>query len=216
MTSPGERWRRARIGARAVDVLDPAHPEVTARIIADIEGGTKVYYDRRWRVSTEFAAFLDARPELVRASTLLVLGCGIGLEALAAAPHAERVILNDLSQTAVDLSREQLDRNGLAAHEGLVGRFEDVPLPSFDLAIGSFVVYDDDSRDAMIAFMARTHRPVLLANDAMDAFDDLLHGAGRRIRRLSHPDERPIVWFEGAASAGSPTAPAGLDDPAIS
>ena len=213
MTSSDDRWRRAHIGARAVHVLDPAHPEVAARIIADIEGGTKVYYDRRWRVSAELAAFLDARPGLVRGSTVLVLGCGIGLEALAAAPHAERVILNDLSGTAVDLSREQLDRNGASNHDGLVGRFEEVPLPPIDLAIGSFVVYDGDSRDAMVSFMARTDRPVLLANDAMDAFDDLLHDAGRRIRRLSRSAARPIVWFQGATRRGSPASTSGVGHP---
>jgi hypothetical protein len=49
----------------------------------------------------------------------------------------------------------------------------------------------------MVSFMERADAPVLLANDPMEAFDDLLHHAGRRIRRLSADDERPIVWFVG-------------------
>ena len=164
--------------------------------MADIESGTKVYYDRRWRATVDFAEHLERQAEPLEGKIILVLGCGVGLEALAAAPYAAHLILNDLSATAVALSREQLDRNGFHRHEGLIGRFESVQLPEFDLAIGSFLVYDAASHDAMLGFMGRTRRPVLLANDPMEAFDDVVHAAGRRIRRVSPMDARPIVWFD--------------------
>lgn len=190
-------WRPYRIGQREVEVLDLEHPSVAAKIIPDIEAGTKVYYDRRWRVSEEFAAFLERESELVADRTVLVLGCGVGLEALAVAPYAERVLLNDLSATAVELSQAQLLHNGHASVEGLVGRLEELAFPAFDLAIGSFLVYDDETRDAMLAFLSLyPARPVLLANDAMGAFEDLVANSGRRIRRLSSMDARPIIWFE--------------------
>lgn len=195
-----------RIGARRVEVLDLDHEAVENRIIPDIERGTKVYYDRRWRASESFASFLEREPRHVRGATVLVLGCGVGLEALAAAPYAKALILNDLSATAVELSRAQLDRNGFRAHDPLVGRWEQVALPRFDVAIGSFLVYDDASRRALADFMDRTDAPVLLANDPMEAFEDLLHDAGRTIRRLSSPDERPIVWFERGGGPVRPTA----------
>jgi predicted nicotinamide N-methyase len=189
-------WRPYRIGERAVEVLDFEHPEVSAKIIPDIEAGTEVYYDRRWRVSEQFAALLERDPALVRDRTVLVLGCGVGLEALAAAPYVAHLYLNDLSRTAVELSRAQLEHNGWTAHTPLVGRFEEIALPAFDLAIGSFLVFDDETRESMLAFMSLYPQPVLLANDPMGAFEDVLVDSGRRIRRLSGPEERPIIWFE--------------------
>lgn len=185
-----------RLGSRDVEVLDLEHPEVAKRIIPDIEAGTKVYYDRRWRVSERLAEHLDEHPDQVRDRRVLVLGCGVGLEALAAAPYARGVVLNDLSATAVGLSMLQLERNGVDAVETVVGRYEDVRLPPVDVCIGSFLVYDPQTLDAMVALMERLPVPVLLANDPMDAFDDLLHACGRKIRRLTPLDDTPIVWFE--------------------
>ena len=192
-------WTRTRLGAHAVEVLDLEHPTVAERILPDIGAGTKVYYDRRWRVSRRFAEHLCEHPSLTRDRRVLVLGCGVGLEALAAARHASRVVLNDLSATAVELSALQLERNGFASFDTVVGRYEKAPLPHVDLCIGSFLVYDPETLEAMVALMERLPVPVLLANDPMDAFDDLLHASGRRIRRLSSPDDKPIVWFEAAA-----------------
>ena len=198
-------WRTQRIGAREVEVLDLQHPKLTERILPDIEAGTKVYYDRRWRVSERFARHLDAHPDSFRDRAVLVLGCGVGLEAIAAAPHASRLVLNDASRTAVELSGVQLERNGHRSFEPLVGRYEDVAPASVDLCIGSFLVYDEETLTSMVALMRRLPVPVLLANDPMDAFDDLRHDCGRRIRRLTPHDDTPIVWFEAAddASAGS-------------
>lgn len=190
-------WRPYRIGEREVEVLDLEHPAVAAKIIPDIEAGTKVYYDRRWRVSEHFAELLERESARVAGRTVLVLGCGVGLEALAVAPYANEILLNDLSATAVELSRSQLQRNGHSAVEDLVGRFEEIALPDFDLAIGSFLVYDNETRDAMLAFLSLySSKPVLLANDAMGAFEDVVANSSRRIRRLSGLDERPIIVFE--------------------
>lgn len=196
-----DAWQPLRLGARVIEVLELEHPSVTERIVSEIEAGTSVYYDRRWRVSERFAEFLEEHPSLLRDRRVLVLGCGVGLEALAAAPHAARVILNDLSATAVELSAVQLERNGFAAHDALVGRYEDLPLPPVDLCIGSFLIYDAESVRAMVALMERVGVPVLLANDPMDAFDELLHACGRRIRRCTAQDDTPIVWFEARVDA---------------
>lgn len=191
-----DAWLVDRIGERAVEVLDLDHPAVAAPIVVDIDAGTKVYYDRRWRVSERFAAFLEARPELLRGRVVAVLGCGVGLEALAAAPHASRLILNDLSDAAVELSGLQLERNGFAAYDRVVGRYEEASLPAAEIAIGSFLVYDAETLAAMTAFMERTGMPVVLANDPMEAFDDLLHASGRRIERLTDFEDLPIVRFD--------------------
>lgn len=189
-------WLPREIAGRTFEVLDLEHPDVAAPILADIERGDKVYYDRRWRVSERFATHLAKTPDAVRDRKVLVLGCGVGLESLAVAPHAAFLWLNDASATAVELSRRQLARNGFQQHEPLVGRYERVDLPRFDVAIGSFLVYDDQTREAVLAFMARTSQPIILANESMEVFDDLVHGSGRRIRRMDDAPSTRVVLFE--------------------
>lgn len=177
---------------------------MTAAILEEMATGLKVYYDRRWRVSELLALTLVANPELVRGRDVLVLGCGVGLEALAAAQAGARFItLNDLSPLAVTLSRLQLRRNGFRRHAGQIGDYREMPLPGFDVALGSFLVYDSATLAAMLGFLERTDRPLLLANDAMDAYHDLLSRNPRRARRLAGDAGRPVVWFEARARSTS-------------
>ena len=189
-------WQEVKIGSRRFDLLDLNHARVATEIIAEIDAGVEVYYDRRWRVSFSLATFLLAHPEVITARTLLVIGCGIGIEGLAAASYAQRVYLNDLSPLALELSSRQFRRNRLGNHRLLQGRYEELQLPPIDLAVGSFVVYNEDTLSAMQRFLV-THSqvPVLLANELMPPFAELLEAVDRPVRWLSGPEELPCVWL---------------------
>ena len=83
-------------------------------------------------------ALLIETLEGVAAERVLDLGCGWGAIGLAAArslPHAH-VVLTDVNQRAVRLSRKNLERNGIRNAEVRLGSlFEPVPDETFDLIL---------------------------------------------------------------------------------
>ena len=203
MSQPPARryWHRITLTGQRFQVLNLDHPQVSARILGDLDAGVAVTYDRRWDVTTRFGRFLLTNPEWVADREVLVLGAGVGLETLVIGRLCHHLYLNDLAPNALALGAEQLQRNGIAHFTCLPGRYETLPLPPVDLLVGCYLVYSRDTAAAMRQLLARATPPVLLSNDNLLSWQSLLRTTPRPYRPLLPPDDLHCVLFEAAASA---------------
>lgn len=193
MTPP--LWRTVTVATRHYQLLNLDHPRITARIIGDIDAGVEVYYDRRWAVTERFCRFLLADPSWVTNRSVLILGAGIGLEALVIGQLCQTLYINDLAPAALELCGCQLRRNGITDFIGLPGRYETLQVPPVDLIAGCFLVYNRETATAMRQFLARCAAPVLLMNDPMPDLHTLIRESPRPRRFLLPPDADPCILF---------------------
>jgi hypothetical protein len=197
-------WQPLDIAGRHFQVLNLDHPHVTAHIMEDIDTGVRVYYDQRWQVTTRFCHFLLAEPVRVADRTVLVLGAGVGLETLVIGSLCRTLYINDLSSRALALCAWQLRQNRLTHFVCLPGRYEQLSLPRVDLIVGCFLVYNRATAVAMQQLLARPTPPVLLMNDNMPAFRQLLRQTSRPRQSLLSPDNTPCLLFADNGREHSP------------
>jgi len=203
MSQPPARryWHRITLAGHRFQLLNLDHPEVSARILGDLDAGIAVTYDRRWNVTARFARFLLTNPQWVAEREILVLGAGVGLETLVIGSLCAHLYLNDLAPSALALGAEQLQHNGITHFTCLCGRYETLPLPPVDLLVGCYLVYSRDTAAAMRQLLARSTPPVLLGNDNLLSWQSLLRTTTRPYRPLLPPDDLPCVLFDGETSA---------------
>lgn len=187
--------------------LDLDHPEVEARILNEMSSGVKVYYDRHWPFTREFCRFLLRRPDLVAGRNVLVVGSGVGMEAVVAGRLAAALWINDRAPAALELQQLQLDENGLTPRGVLPGSFGELPLPEeVDLVMACFVVYDLDTAEAMRRLITRSHPggvPILLADlDIGGHFSRILSEREAPVRRLVHPGKKEGSFSMQVAQVG--------------
>lgn len=203
MSQPPVRryWHRITLAGHRFQLLNLDHPEVSARILGDLDAGIAVTYDRRWDVTARFGRFLLTNPEWVADREVLVLGAGVGLETLVIGRLCHHLYLNDLAPSALALGAEQLQRNGITHFTCLCGRYETLSLPPVDLLVGCYLVYSRDTTAAMRQLLARPTPPVLLSNDNLLSWQALLRATRRPYRPLLLPGGLPCVLFDADASA---------------
>ncbi len=169
-----ELWEETSIGQEQYTLMNLEHPNVEARVRSDMDAGVAVYYDRRWSITTVLTAWLLENVEVFRGKRVLVLGAGVGAEALVLARHGAHVWVNDLAPAALELCAEQLNENGLHNYTELLGRYESIDFPEVDLVVAGFLIYNKDTLAAMRAFLARHPGDVLLVNERLKAFRTFL------------------------------------------
>jgi hypothetical protein len=187
------------IAGRCFQLLNLDHPQISTRIIRDIDAGIAVYYDRRWAVTDRFCRFFLAESAWVAGRSVLVLGAGVGLETLVIGSLCRKLYINDLSLVALELCVQQLSQNGIAEVTCLPGRYEQLALPPVDLLVGCFLVYNRHSAAAMWRLLERHTPPVLLMNDNMTSFRTLVRKTSRQARSLLPPGDIPCFLFSSAA-----------------
>jgi predicted nicotinamide N-methyase len=175
-----------------LDLLNLEHPDIHRRVIAEIAAGVDVYYDERWKATEHFGRLLYSRRDLVEGKTVLILGAGVGLETLVIGKLCKKLYINDLAPVSLELCEEQLNKNGIVDYVTLPGRYEEIEIPDVDLIVGCFVVYEKETREAMASLMSRTTTPLLLVNEELDAFQDLMRKTDREVERI-WIDEGPTV-----------------------
>ena len=196
-------WRSVTLAGYSFQLLNLDHPQVSARILGDLDAGIAVTYDQRWDVTARFGNFLLANPHWMAGRTVLVLGAGVGLETLVIGRFCHHLYLNDVAPAALALGAEQLRRNGMAHFTCLCGRYETLPLPPVDLLVGCYLVYSRDTAAAMRQLLARSTPPMLLSNDNLLSWQALLRSTRRPYRPLLSPDDFPCVLFDGEATQRS-------------
>ncbi|MEX2470996.1 MAG: hypothetical protein WEA34_02375 [Gemmatimonadota bacterium] len=185
------------LGKRTYQALDLDHPEIVRDVTRDMDDGVAVYYDRRWGLTERFCRFVLDRPELVEGRTVLVAGAGVGLEAVVIGSLAGRIIVNDLAPASLRLAARQLEENGVRDFSVDLGLFQDVALDGVDLVIACFVVYNEETRDAMAQLLRRAAgrgTPVILANEDVGShFREALDGAAGPIETVAEFERGRVV-----------------------
>jgi predicted nicotinamide N-methyase len=161
----------------------------------DIDSGTDVYYDQRWPETELFCHYLQAHPQWLLDRSVLVLGAGMGMETLVAGRLCNKLYLNDYSEAALTLAAMQLRANRITDFELLPGRYEKIDLPDIDIAIGCFLVYDDETLSFMRTFMRRHPDELILMNGVMPAFNALCAATPRRTETLIVGENCRCVLF---------------------
>lgn len=162
------------IGPHRYSLMNLAHPRVDAEVIAEMESGLEVYYDRRWGITAVLTDWLAAHPEIMNGKRVLILGAGVGAETLVLAQHGSHIWINDLSATALKLCSEQLEKNNLQNFTPLHGRYEELDLPEVDLVVASFLIYNNETFTAMRSFVASHAGKVILVNERLAPFPKFL------------------------------------------
>lgn len=167
-------WTREQVGGDDFWLMNLEHPTVDARVIAEIEAGVDVYYDRRWTATGVLTDWLGQHRELFRGKRILILGAGVGAETLLLGKEGEHVWVNDLAPTALELCEEQMRENELTNYTLLCGRYEAIEMPPVDLVIGGFLIYNDDTEAAIEEFLEDFCGEVILVNERLAPFPAFL------------------------------------------
>lgn len=188
-------WCPVDLAGFHFQALNLDHPCVIARVMDDLDAGIAVYYDRRWAVTDHCCRFFLAEPTWVADRTVLVLGAGVGLETLVLGRLCRKLYINDVAPAALRLCTLQLRRNGIRNVTSLPGRYEHVHLPSVDLIVGCFLVYNRETSAAMRQVLACCPSPILLMNDNLPCFRTLLRQTSRQVRSLLPDEDIPCCLF---------------------
>lgn len=167
-------WDDTLIGDEQYTLMNLNHTEVDQRVMADMDAGVDVYYDRRWVATGILSNWMVENLDSIRGKRVLVLGAGVGAETLVLGRHCKHVWINDLSPVALELCSEQMDQNDFKNHTTLCGRYEELDLPEVDLVVASFLIYNKDTYTAMRAFIANHKGDVILMNERLDPFPKFL------------------------------------------
>ena len=167
-------FKPSRIGSETFSMMELTHPRVEKEIMDEMSSGVEVYYDVRWKITEALTDWLSQSIPLFKDKRVLILGAGVGAEALILGRHANHLWINDLSPTALALCAEQLAENKIQNVTSLIGRYEQLDLPVVDLVVASFLVYNDDTYRAMNQFMDHHQGDLILVNEPLAPFPKLL------------------------------------------
>ncbi|MDX6481345.1 MAG: hypothetical protein QOG85_1855 [Gaiellaceae bacterium] len=124
---------------------------------------------------------------------MLELGCGLGLPSLAAALGGADVLATDWAEDAIELLRENAERNGAALRVERVRWSEPEPLlraAPWDVVLGADLLYEERNADQLAALLPRLGGEVLLAEPGRPYAKEFLarfhaERVGERIYRLA-------------------------------
>lgn len=171
---PKSLFHPVRIGTESFALMDLTHPRVEKEIMDEMSSGVDVYYDVRWEITEVLTDWLAENIDLFRGKRVMILGAGVGAETLVLGRHAGHIWINDLSETALSLCQEQLAENDILNATPMTGRYEQLDLPKVDLIVASFLVYNDDTYQAMSSFMDHHQGDFILVNEPLAPFPQLL------------------------------------------
>ncbi len=159
----GWHERSVTVGEFQFSLLAPANPDEFVNQLAEADESTlprmrsDPYWAQLWTAALPFASAV-ARADWPVGTTILELGCGIGLPGLVACQRGWSTTFSDYVEEAVSLALENARRHGFHSPqaEGLVLDWRDPPARSYDRLIASDVIYEE-----------RLHRPFLKAASAL-------------------------------------------------
>jgi predicted nicotinamide N-methyase len=147
-----------RIGEVELALVRPAEPEALLDEDAFAADEFLPYWAELWPAGLALARALPERLARVR---VVELGCGLGVPALVAAARGAEVTAVDWSVEAVDLLKENAERNGLqleAVHADWRA-FDG----EYDLALAADVLYEARNVEPLAALLPRLAPEALLA-----------------------------------------------------
>jgi predicted nicotinamide N-methyase len=125
--------------------------------------------------------------------TVLELGCGLGLPALAAALRGAQVLATDWADEAIELLQKNAERNGVFLRAARVRWSEPEPLlraAPWDLVLGADLLYEARNAEQLAALLPELGGEILLAEPGRPHAKEFLErfhaeDLGERIYRLS-------------------------------
>jgi len=128
-----------------LDLLRPESPESLIDEEAFAHDEFLPYWAELWPAATALA---EALPD-VRGLRVVELGCGLGVTSLVAAAKGAHVTASDWSAEAVELLRENAERNGVALRAEVRDWREPWP-ERFDLALAADVLYEQRNVEPLL------------------------------------------------------------------
>ena len=128
---------RIAVGEVELDLLRPESPEALIDEEAFADDEFLPYWAELWPAARALAAAL---PD-VRGMRIVELGCGLGVPSLVAAARGAEVTATDWAADAIELLRENAERNGLTLRAE-VRDWREPWAERFDLALAADVLYE--------------------------------------------------------------------------
>jgi predicted nicotinamide N-methyase len=153
------------LAGRDLEILRPRDTEALLDERAFEHEEFLPYWAELWPSGHALARALAGRA--LRGARTLELGCGLALPSLAAALAGGRVLATDWAPAAIELARENAERNGIdlelavcawAEPEALVER------APWDLVLGADLLYEQRNAELLAPLLPRLGREVWLAD----------------------------------------------------
>jgi predicted nicotinamide N-methyase len=167
------------LAQRELAVLRPRDSEALVDEHAFEEDEFLPYWAQLWPSGVALARAVAGRA--LKGARVIELGCGLGLPSIAAARAGGRVLATDWSPTAVDLRRDNAERNGAALEAAVVSWTDPAPLlerAPFDLVLAADVLYERRSVPVLADLLPRLGGEVLLADPGRPPLADFLERTG--------------------------------------
>jgi predicted nicotinamide N-methyase len=137
------------------------------------------YWAQLWPSGVALARSVAARA--LRGARVIEVGCGLGLPSLAAALAGGRVLATDWSSAAIDLLRDNAERNGAVVETEVVSWAAPERLLErrpFDLVLAADVLYEWRSVAVLADLLPRLGREILLADPGRPPLQEFLSRTG--------------------------------------
>jgi predicted nicotinamide N-methyase len=167
------------LGDRELAVLRPRDADALVDEHAFDEDEYLPYWAQLWPSGVALARTVAKRA--LKGARVLELGCGLGLPSIAAARAGGRVLATDWSPTAVDLVRDNAERNGAALEAAVVSWTDPAPLlerAPFQLVLAADVLYERRSVAVLADLLPRLGGEVLLADPGRPPLEEFLERTG--------------------------------------
>ena len=174
-----------------VSILRPPSPEELIDEAAFDEDEFLPYWAELWPSGLALARHVAARE--VHGLRVLELGCGLGLPALAAALRGADVLATDWAEDAIELLRQNAERNDAFLRIARVRWSEPEPLlraAPWDLVLGADLLYEARNAEQLAELLPSLGGEVLLAEPGRPHAKEFLERlkaepVAERIYRLS-------------------------------
>jgi predicted nicotinamide N-methyase len=145
------REETLRVGEIELSLLRPASPEALLDEEAFAQDEFLPYWAELWPAASALAAAL---PEELAGLRIVELGCGLGVPSLVAASRGADVVATDWAPEAIDLLRQNAERNGIVL-EARVWDWREPWHETFDLALAADVLYEQRNVEPVVAALRR-------------------------------------------------------------
>jgi predicted nicotinamide N-methyase len=155
---------RVQAGPLTLEILRPPDPGALIDVARFEVEEFMPYWAELWVSGVRLAAAVAARD--VGGLRVLELGCGLGVPSVAAALGGATVLAVDWAQEALDVTRQNAERNGVSVETLLADWSKPEPLLArapFDLVLCADVLYETRNVDALLELLPKLAPEVLLA-----------------------------------------------------
>jgi predicted nicotinamide N-methyase len=171
-------------------ILRPPSAEELIDEVAFHEEEFLPYWAELWPSGLALARHIA--PRVLHGSRVLELGCGLGLPSLTAALRGADVLATDWAEDAIELLRQNAERNGVFLRLARVRWSEPEPLlraAPWDLVLGADLLYEARNAEQLARLLPRLGGEVLLAEPGRPYAKEFLgrfraEPVGERIYRL--------------------------------